>query len=492
MSNLRALIVEDEESTVTFCKFALQRFNIDVEIAFNATEALDKIKQEAFDLAVIDWLLPDGSGIALYRKMREHSPDLIGILITGQNFPEITREALEAGFWAFLAKPFTVSEFQATIERATEYIRVTREKEKFRLMASLGELAQKVDQYLELEEILQGILHFSLQQSRADKVSIMLVEESVSPPRLKLVAAEGLSPDLLSIEIPVGNGIAGQVALTGLPLLINAQTVHQFSSHLLHYRGAGSALSIPLKFGNRVIGVLNLTRLTFEQPFSESDVKFYLLLANHSASIIERARLHRKVYESYLAALSSFCQYVENILPYRQGHSRRVGIYAKRLAEAVGMSKQEAEQMVISALIQDLGLIRIPIEILNKSESLSDSEWSLVRQHPIQSLSMVEPRVILTETIEVAVKHHHERFDGTGYPEKIKGSEIPFPARLLAVADTFDALCSERPHRPAYPFEKALEEMKRVAGSQLDPELTEAFLQIVVESDNELRKVGER
>ncbi len=483
MSDLRVLIVDDEESTVAICKFALQRLGMEVDTALTATEALSKVRQEAFDLAVVDWILPDGSGMALFRMMREHLPQLVGILITGQNVADTNREALEAGFWAFLPKPFTISEFQATVERAAAYIKAIRERERLELMMSLSELAQQIATSLELDEVMQRILHVALQQSRADKVSIMLVDQSTVPPRLRLVAAEGLSPDLLSVEVPIGEGIAGQVALTGSPLLINTQTIHQFSPTALHYQGAGSALCLPLKVGNRVVGVLNLTRLTSEKPFSESDIRLYLVLAAQAALAIENAQLHQKIREGYLAALLSYCRFAENLMPYRQGHSIRVGIYAKRLAEAVGLKRQEAEQMRIAALMQDLGLLKVPKEVLMKPGKLTEEEWQLVKQHPLWSLELVDPPAILTETIESAVKHHHERFDGTGYPEGLKGDQIPFPARILAVADTFDALCSERPYRPAYSTEQAVKEMQKVAGSQLDPDLTDAFIQVI--SDGE-------
>ena len=484
MADLRVLIVDDEESTVAICRFALQRLGMEVETALTASEALAKVRQEAFDLAVVDWLLPDGSGMALFRMMREHLPQLVGILITGQNVADTNREALEAGFWAFLPKPFTISEFQATVERAAAYIRAIRERERLELMMSLSEVAQQIATSLELEEVLQRILHVALQQARADKVSIMLVDQSTSPPRLRLVAAEGLSPDLLSIEVPVGEGIAGQVVITGAPLLINAQTIHQFSPSALHYQGAGSALCLPLKVGNRVVGVLNLTRLTSDRPFSESDIRLYLVLAAQAALAIENAQLHQKIREGYIAALASFCKFAETLMPYRQGHSIRVGIYAKRLAEVVGLDKQEAEQLRIAALMQDLGLLKVPKEVLMKPERLTDEEWQLVKQHPIWSLEMVDPPAILTETVEAAVRHHHERFDGSGYPDGLKGEQIPLPARLLAVADTFDALCSERPYRPAYSTEQALEEMRKASGSQLDPDLTDAFIQSVVDGGN--------
>ncbi len=477
MSELRVLIVEDEESTVAICRFALQRIGMEVDAAFTAAEALAKVRQEAYHLAIVDWILPDGSGMALFRMMREHLPQLVGILITGQNVPETNREAMEAGFWAFLPKPFTISEFQATVERAAAYIRAIREQERLQLMISLSEVAQQIIASLDLDEVLQRIVQVAYQQAKADKVSVMLVDYSATPPRLRLVASRGLPSDLLSVEMPLGEGIAGLVASTGDPLLINTQTIHQFSPSALHYKGAGSALCLPLKVGNRVVGVLNLTRLTEEQ-FSESDIRLYLVLAAQAALAVENAQLHQRLREGYLAALTSYVRYAETLLPYRQGHSLRVGRYAKRLAEAVGLSKQESEQVQIAALMQDLGLLKVPPEILSKPGQLTDEEWQFIRQHPLWSLELVEPPALLTETVQQAVKHHHERFDGTGYPDGLKGEDIPLPARLLAVADTFDALCSPRPHRAAYPKEQALQELQRVAKTQLDPTLTEAFVQL--------------
>ncbi len=484
MSNLKVLVVDDEETTVTFCKFILQRLNIEPEIALTAKEALNKVRQEAFDIAIVDWLLPDGSGLVLFKMMREHLPQLLGILITGQNLPDVNREALEAGFWAFLPKPFTVAEFQMIIEQAQSYIKAIRERERLELMMSLNEISQQITESIELDEVLERILNASLHHSGADKVSIMLFDQESTQPRLKLVAAKGLPTDLISIEVPVGESIAGQVALTGLPILINAQTIRQLSSYKLHYQGAGSALCLPLKVGENVIGVLNMTRLKSERSFSESDIRLYLTLSTYAALAIKNAQLHQKFREGYLAAIASFCKYIENLMPYRKGHSMRVGTYAQRLAEAIGMGKSIVEQLRIAALIQDLGLLQVPREILMKPGNLTSEEWQFVRQHPLWSLELIDPKAILTETIKVIVKHHHERFDGTGYPDGLKGEEIPLPARLLAVVDTFSALRSERPYRPAYSMEQALTEMKRVAGSQLDPQLIDALIQITAEDKN--------
>ncbi len=476
MAEVRVLVVDDEESILGICRVALQRLGMEVETSTTAAEALAKVKGSEFDLAIVDWALPDASGLALFQKMQEHRPQLLGILITGQSVPDTAQEALETGFWSYLPKPFTVTELRATVERALTYMEAIRERERLKLMVSLSELAMQVAHSLELDEVLQGILQVARQQTQADKVSLMVIDPSVSPPCLRLVAAQGLPTDLLSVEVPIGEGIAGQVAQTGEPLLVNTQTIQYLQAMPLRYQGAGSALCLPLKVGHRVVGVLNLTRLKAESPFTESDIRLYLVLAAQAALAVENAQLHRRLREGHLAALASFARYAETMEPYRKGHAERVSASAKLLAETAGLSPKEAENLRVAGLAYDLGLLLVPKEILNKPSHLTEQEWNTLRQHPLWSLELVGRQALLTDEVTQAILHHHERFDGTGYPQGLKGEQIPFSARLLAVADTFDAITHDRPHRAAYPKEQAVAEMRRIAGTQLDPALTDLFV----------------
>lgn len=476
MAEMRVLVIDDEESIVGICRVALQRLGMDVETSTTAADALKKFQESDFDLVIVDWVLPDASGLSLFQAMREHRPQLLGILITGQSVPETAQEALEAGFWAYLPKPFTVTELRGIVERAAAYVKAIREQERLTLMVSLSEIAMQIAHSLELDEVLQGILQVAYQQTQADKVSLMVVDASVSPPRLRIIAAQGLPKDLLSVEVPIGEGIAGQVAQTGEPLLVNTRTIQYLQAMPLRYQGAGSALCLPLKVGHRVVGVLNLTRLKAERPFTESDIRLYLVLAAQAALVIENAQLHQRLREGHLAALASFARYAESMEPYRQGHAERVSASAKLLGEKAGLSRKEAEQLRVAGLAYDLGLLWVPKEILNKLSPLTEREWDIVRQHPLWSLELVERQALLTEDVAKAVLHHHERFDGTGYPHGLKGEQIPFGARLLAIADTFDAITHDRPYRPAYPKEQAVAEMRHIAGTHLDPALTDLFL----------------
>ncbi|MFA0775970.1 MAG: hypothetical protein THHGLFOP_001496, partial [Candidatus Fervidibacter sp.] len=150
------------------------------------------------------------------------------------------------------------------------------------------------------------------------------------------------------------------------------------------------------------------------------------------------------------------------------------------LAQASGWKPSEADHLRVAGLAHDLGLLQVPTDILTKPSHLSEDEWQLIRQHPLWSLELIDRPALLTDTVTEAIRHHHERFDGTGYPQGLKGDQIPLSARILAVADTFDALTHARPHRPAYPLDQAIAEMHRCAGTQLDPDLTRLFVNEVL------------
>jgi response regulator RpfG family c-di-GMP phosphodiesterase len=475
----QVLVVDDEESIVTICQIALRRMNLQVETAMTAAEAIAKARQSAFDLVLIDWILPDGNGLDLFRSLRDLSPQTLGILITGQSLAETSRDALEAGFWAALFKPFTVTELQATVQRAIDYLQAHRERERLALMVTLSDLARQIASSLDLDEVLHSVLKIAREQTGADRVSVMVWDDEAQPPCLRLVAAQGLPEKLLNQKVSLEEGIAGWVVKMGEPLLIAAQTISGLQVPL-RYQGAGSALCFPLKVGNRVVGVLNLTRLQNDRPFSEADLHLYLILASQAALAIENARLHRRLREGHIAALASFARYAEAKEGYRRGHADRVGILAKTLAQASGLKPSEADHLRVAGLAHDLGLLQVPTDILTKPSHLSEDEWQLIRQHPLWSLELIDRPALLTDTVTEAVRHHHERFDGTGYPQGLKGDQIPLSARILAVADTFDALTHARPHRPAYPLDQAIAEMHRCAGTQLDPDLTRLFVNEVL------------
>jgi putative nucleotidyltransferase with HDIG domain len=160
--------------------------------------------------------------------------------------------------------------------------------------------------------------------------------------------------------------------------------------------------------------------------------------------------------------------------PYTHGHSRRVARYASLIASQMGLEPAEVAEVRAAAALHDVGKINTPTELLHKPGRLTDEEFAIVKRHPEDGAQMISVEVNDEELVSI-VRHHHERLDGTGYPSGLTGSQIPLGARIIAVADTFDAITSQRPYRPAKPHKAALDILRAEAGTQLDPDAVHAF-----------------
>lgn len=163
---------------------------------------------------------------------------------------------------------------------------------------------------------------------------------------------------------------------------------------------------------------------------------------------------------------------------YTAGHSLRVADYSLKIGRAIGMQKDKLKLLEQAALLHDIGKIGVPEQVLNKPGFLTDEEFSIIKQHPSTGAYIVQQSTMLSSMGEI-IRHHHERYDGQGYPDGLKGEEIPLESRIMAVADTFDAMTTDRPYRAGVPIDKALEIMNEVRGSQLDAKLVERFIEII-------------
>ena len=163
---------------------------------------------------------------------------------------------------------------------------------------------------------------------------------------------------------------------------------------------------------------------------------------------------------------------------YTHGHSQRVALYSGQLAREVGFDVQELERLELSAVLHDVGKIGVPEAVLNKPDRLTPTEMAAMRSHPSKGAEILSSIRAMRDIVP-GVLHHHERFDGGGYPNGLKGQNIPLLARIILIADTFDAMTSSRPYRSALPVQVAVDEIKRCSGTQFDPRLAELFVDLV-------------
>jgi putative nucleotidyltransferase with HDIG domain len=183
------------------------------------------------------------------------------------------------------------------------------------------------------------------------------------------------------------------------------------------------------------------------------------------------AQLQRGIYQSLLGLANA----LEAKDVYTRGHSERVGASSRELALRIGMSIAEADIVARAGLLHDIGKIGIPEGLLRKPGPLTQDEWAVMRRHPVIGAQIVAPFEFFAPGT-IVIRHHHERFDGSGYPDGLSGASIPLGARIVAVADVYDALTSDRPYRPAMSMEAALAELRAQAGRGLDGELVQVFV----------------
>ena len=201
----------------------------------------------------------------------------------------------------------------------------------------------------------------------------------------------------------------------------------------------------------------------------------------------ELAESNQKLEQAYLDMIQTLRYTVEAKDPYTRGHSDRVSEFSVLIGEKLGLSEEQIKILRIGGLFHDIGKIGIPDSILLKTDKLSDDEYSEIKNHPSIGAHILGAASIFKDIIPI-VKHHHERFDGRGYPSGLKGDEIPFLARIAAVADTFDAMTSKRSYRNALDLQFVKEEIQRCKGTQFDPQIADVFLDIL---DNNFEKIKE-
>jgi HD-GYP domain-containing protein (c-di-GMP phosphodiesterase class II) len=248
-------------------------------------------------------------------------------------------------------------------------------------------------------------------------------------------------------------------------------------------------LAVPLQRQEQVLGCLfALDKRSGD--FDTVDAKLLNSIANESAIYLENAMLYEDVRGLVMGLLHSLTSAVDAKDPYTCGHSERVALLSRMIATSAGFPSSLVERIYIAGLLHDVGKIGVPEAVLQKTGRLTAEEFELMKKHPEIGARILRDVRQVGDVIP-GVLHHHERFDGKGYPNALAGEQIPLMGRIICLADSFDAMTSNRTYRKALPLEVALTEMRRCSGTQFDPQLTDAFLALGMEKLREIIRLGE-
>lgn len=369
---------------------------------------------------------------------------------------------------------------------------------KFQEVQNLNyQLQQKVDQLwsihqassailseLDFGKLLPEVLRIFIKEISYSRGLLMLIDQKRQT--LKYVEGVGLGQEdmekLVGYEISLSkkHNILVQVVLTGQPVISqDVSTLNlNWNNVILRTFQPQSIVLLPLLARGRLIGVLAAERSKEGKKSQMLDREYLQGFTNQVALAIENASMYKELRDSYLKSVQALVVALEAKDPYTKGHSERVTWYSVGLAQRIGMAATQVDQVRKMCLVHDIGKIGIDDVILNKNGHLVDLELEHIRRHPLIGHKIIEPLNLEPEEVAI-VRHHHERFDGQGYPDGLAGEQIPVQVRIASLCDAFDAMTSDRPYRRALTLGEALFRLRAASGTQFDPDLVTEFDEMI-------------
>ena len=371
------------------------------------------------------------------------------------------------------------------IQNAQLYKQQKQNSERQRL---LDQISRHLQQTLDLDILIPRIFGEVNKAINAEAQSIWLVNEEAGNIMCRFATGPG-AENIRKVTVPIGKGIVGACVANQESIIIaDAQNDARV------YRGADektgfvtrSLMSVPMVLEGRSLGAIQAVNKRDGALFNKDDLDLFRSIADSAALAISNAQLVTNLQESYDLTLDALSAALDLRDRETEGHSRRVVEYTARLAEQIDLDKTTIMDIRRGSLIHDIGKIGVPDAVLHKPGPLDAEERKIIEKHPQAGYEMLLGIPYLQEEIKIVLAHQ-EKWDGTGYPFGLKGEEIPLGARLFAIADTFDALTSDRPYRKGRPYEMARQIIAEESGKQFDPQAVEAFLAIPPEAWMQIR-----
>ncbi|HVR04350.1 MAG TPA: HD domain-containing phosphohydrolase [Polyangia bacterium] len=486
----RILVVDDEKVIREILADFLDMEGYVVHTVEDGVEALKELHRRSYNLVISDLKMPNMGGLELIQKITEESLPVLTVIMTGFGTVETAIEAMKRGAYDYILKPFKVEEVMHIVQRGLDRQRLQHENIRLKDALSIYKISEAIATSLSVDTVLDLVLEATIDTVDADVVSLLLEDpkqEGRFSERMRKVSQRA-EP---AIEAPALN-LEEVLPLfqEDRPLLVHGSRSYRFlASPPDLERRLVSFCSIPLKLKGRIIGMLNAYSYTRGNKFSEGQRKMLYVLASRAAFSIENARLYENLVdankdlvnanvsleENFKQTIIGFAHALEESDRYTRGHSERVATYARLIAIGLRMSQNEIDTVVKVGLMHDVGKIGIRNDKLNKPGKLTPEELAMFRSHPAKGRRILEPIPFMRDIVP-GCYCHHEAWDGSGYPQGLMADNIPLIGRIVAVADAYDAMTSDRAYRKALPHEIACGEIERCVGVQFDPEIVPLFL----------------
>jgi len=381
------------------------------------------------------------------------------------------------------------SRISTLLESARAYEEV---KDKAQRMETLVETTSLLSSTLDLTKLLELFMDLAKEVLEAEASSIFRIDEETRELYFEVATGER-GQKAKEIRVPWGKGIVGAVAERGETVYVPDVSrderwfpgVDRGSGFTTH-----SIIAVPLKVKGKIIGVAEVLNKSGGRNFPEEDVELFEAIAGEAAVAIENARLYQDLEELLTGAIRSVVQLIDAKDDYTAGHSARVTQYSLLIADEVGYAEEDRKRLRLAALLHDVGKIGMPDDILKKPGALTPEEFAVVKEHPGRGADAMRPIKQMAPMIP-AIRHHHERLDGKGYPDGLGNGRVPRDAQIICVCDAYDAMTSDRPYRKGMPREVAFERLRKDANAQFAPELVEAFIRALSKREAEKQTARE-
>ena len=482
--HLNILVVDDEENIREIFKEYLESVNnYNVLTAKDGFEALEIIKSEEVHCCFTDISMPRMDGIELTNKIQHYDNTIPVVVMTGYPSLDNAIKILKNGVVDFLPKPVKIEQLPITVERVTrerslfienvllkdeakkneKIKKINKElKQKIKEVETMNLILKQLDRATTSRDLFSILVNLSAKITMCDESHFYVFGHEMSNPAVIASFIRDNNKDNRG-TLNVDKNIIKKVGNDGVPLIIRKNGDNY------------SAMAIPLKIKSMVFGVLVSLMKDGKRNFNEKDLYFLNFLAEDASFLVENLALYENIYGNLFSTLYAFVETIEARDPYTKQHSSRVKNYAVLIAEAMECTQENIDILSVSGNLHDIGKIGIPDNVLLKPGKLTDEEYEIIKKHPVIGANIIGHFNMWTEEQKV-IKHHHERWDGNGYPDMLKGEDIPLLSRILAVADTFDALTSDRSYRHKLEDSKAVQIIRENSGSQFDSNIVDAFL----------------
>jgi response regulator RpfG family c-di-GMP phosphodiesterase len=460
----RMLVVDDEAAMRGLWVRVLERLGYHVDAVNNGSAALAQLAAAHYDVVLTDLNMPQLDGLGLLRVINRQYTDTSVILITAYASLDTARQALRLGAFDYLTKPLDLTELERTVQRcleARELQRLRHERQALAEVVALLDVSRAIGATPELQPRVDAFVHQIWTRFRPNTVTLSLLGPHERT--LRLLGQRGISPPLQCDD----------VVLPPAPTAVVLEDAHRRMTKDLP---CDAQVQHVLHVQDRPVGVLQLTWQDHTFLPDEHARRALDILAASMAEVLENGRLYDRLQQQSVQTITALAAAIDARDPYTRGHSEQVTRYAVRLAQTLGKPSAWVERVRYASLLHDVGKIGVPDAVLLKPSRLTNAEFEIMKQHCEIGAMIVAP---VFPDLAPIVRYHHENWQGTGYPTRLAGDAIPLEARMLAVADAFDAMTSDRAYRAALPVQQALARLRAGRNIQWQGALVDAFAALI-------------